>query len=128
MLAGAVGYASAYLAYPVDPPLAPASIQNQLHSKFNAILCSIEPYPPHPLPPLPRHDTHMATPPNSCRGLTVATGNSYFSVCAKTHTKMRIPSEKYFFDGIRIFVCVFAHTEKSEIPVVWVSASVSCMT
>ena len=28
------------------------------------------------------------------------------------------PSEKYFSDGIRIFLCVFAHTEKSEIPVV----------
>ena len=28
------------------------------------------------------------------------------------------PSEKYFSDGICIFLCVFAHTEKSEIPVV----------
>ena len=28
------------------------------------------------------------------------------------------PSEKYFSDGIRIFLCVFAHTEKSEFPVV----------
>ena len=28
------------------------------------------------------------------------------------------PSEKYFSDGIRIFLCVFAHTEKNEIPVV----------
>ena len=28
------------------------------------------------------------------------------------------PSEQYFSDGIRIFLCVFAHTEKSEIPVV----------
>ena len=28
------------------------------------------------------------------------------------------PSEKYFSDGIRIFLCVFAPTEKSEIPVV----------
>ena len=28
------------------------------------------------------------------------------------------PIEKYFSDGIRIFLCVFAHTEKSEIPVV----------
>ena len=31
------------------------------------------------------------------------------------------PSEKYFSDGIRIFLCVFAPTEKSEIPVVIVS-------
>ena len=28
------------------------------------------------------------------------------------------PSEKYFSDGIRIFLCVFAHTEKTEFPVV----------
>ena len=27
-------------------------------------------------------------------------------------------SEKYFSDGIRIFLCVFAHTEKCEFPVV----------
>jgi len=28
------------------------------------------------------------------------------------------PSEKYFSDGIRIFLCVFARTEKCKIPVV----------
>ena len=28
------------------------------------------------------------------------------------------PSEKYFSDGIHIFLCVFAHTEKRDIPVV----------
>jgi len=33
------------------------------------------------------------------------------------------PSEKYFSDGIRIFLCVFAPTEKSEIPVVNRAAS-----
>ena len=31
-------------------------------------------------------------------------------------------SEKYFSDGIRIFLCVFAHTEKCEIPVVYAAA------
>ena len=33
------------------------------------------------------------------------------------------PSEKYFSDGIRIFPWVFAHTEKREIPVVYVAPS-----
>ena len=35
------------------------------------------------------------------------------------------PSEKYFSDGIRIFLCVFAHTEKYEILVVVALASAS---
>ena len=30
------------------------------------------------------------------------------------------PSEKYFSDGIRIFLCVFAHTEECEFPVQFV--------
>ena len=32
--------------------------------------------------------------------MTNTTGNSLFSVCAKTHRKIRIPSEKYFSDGV----------------------------
>ena len=30
----------------------------------------------------------------------ITTGISHFSVCAKTHRKMRIPLEKYFSDGV----------------------------
>jgi len=39
---------------------------------------------------------------------------SYFCV----YFSERSPSEKYFSDGIRIFLCVFARTEECEFPVV----------
>ena len=41
---------------------------------------------------------------------------SYFCV----YFSERSPSEKYFSDGIRIFLCVFARTEECEFPVVFI--------
>ena len=52
--------------------------------------------------------------------LTVNTQNNwiFLSLYFCGYFSEGTPSEKYFSNGIRIFLCVFAHTEKCEIPVV----------
>ena len=52
--------------------------------------------------------------------LTVNTQNNwiFLSLYFCGYFSEGTPSEKYFSDGIRIFLCVFAPTEKSQIPVV----------
>ena len=71
---------------------------------------------------LAKHDFSVHVIPTEKLFLTTNTQNNwiFLSFYFRVYFFEGTQSEKYFFDGIRIFLCVFTHTEVFEFPIVHV--------